>query len=514
MRNVLWTRGTAVAALFALAAAACTTSVDTGENGERGTETEAAPRTSDPLVEPEMLKALQRDLGLTAEQVTRRLAAEATAARIEPGLRDQLGESFGGAWMDKDGARLIVGITDPALAEGVRAAGAEPQIVARNLARLDAIKAKLDERAQRSANGIHSWRVDVTTNTVLVDAADPDAPATRAFVDSLEAVHVIRSSERPRPLYDLRGGDEYIINSNTLCSVGFSVNGGFVTAGHCGKAGSPTAGSNWVAQGTFRGSTFPGNDYAWVEINGSWNSFPQVTNYAGGAVSVLGSQVASVGSSVCRSGRTSHWHCGTIQATNVTINYAAGPVYGATQTNACAEGGDSGGSFISGNQAQGVTSGGSGDCSTGGQTFFQPVNPILSVYGLTLKTDGGGQGIGSRLNDKCIDVPGSNFVDGARLQMYTCNGTGAQQWAAVDGTFRAGGKCMDVAGANTADGTPIQLVNCNGNRAQQFVLNAAGDLVSLLANKCVDIDAWNRNDGARLIIWPCHGGANQKWYRR
>jgi streptogrisin C len=111
-------------------------------------------------------------------------------------------------------------------------------------------------------------------------------------------------------------------------------------------------------------------------------------------------------------------------------------------------------------------------------------------------------------------VPWSNFADGARLQMWGCNGTAAQRWTNVGGTFQAGGKCMDVAGANTADGTPIQLANCNGNRAQQFVLNGAGDLVSLLANKCVDIAGWNGNDGAQLIIWPCHGGANQKWYRR
>ncbi|SEQ43136.1 streptogrisin C, partial [Streptomyces radiopugnans] len=47
--------------------------------------------------------------------------------------------------------------------------------------------------------------------------------------------------------------------------------------------------------------------------------------------------------------------------------------------------GDSGGSYISGNQAQGVTSGGSGNCRTGGTTYHQPVNEILSAYGLTLK---------------------------------------------------------------------------------------------------------------------------------
>ncbi len=52
----------------------------------------------------------------------------------------------------------------------------------------------------------------------------------------------------------------------------------------------------------------------------------------------------------------------------------------------CAEPGDSGGSLLAGNQAQGVTSGGSGDCTSGGTTYFQPVNEILQTYGLRLLT--------------------------------------------------------------------------------------------------------------------------------
>ena len=85
-------------------------------------------------------------------------------------------------------------------------------------------------------------------------------------------------------MYDIRGGDQYVINGNTLCSVGFAVAGGFVTAGHCGGAGSPTLGFNNVAQGTFAGSSFPGNDYAWVRTNGNWAPQPWVNNYAGGNV--------------------------------------------------------------------------------------------------------------------------------------------------------------------------------------------------------------------------------------
>jgi len=65
---------------------------------------------------------------------------------------------------------------------------------------------------------------------------------------------------------------------------------------------------------------------------------------------------------------------------------AEGAVTGLTQTDVCAEGGDSGGSWLVGDQAQGVTSGGSGDCQVGGETFFQPVNEILEENDVELVT--------------------------------------------------------------------------------------------------------------------------------
>jgi streptogrisin C len=148
--------------------------------------------------------------------------------------------------------------------------------------------------------------------------------------------------------------------------------------------------------------------------------------------------------------------------------------------------------------------------------WFQPVNEILGVYGLSLTTSGGGSGSAliSNLNSKCIDVPNANFADGVALQMWTCNNSAAQKWNFVNGTLQtSNNKCMDVAWGSTANGAVIQIVNCSGNAAQQFVLSAAGDLVNPQANKCVDIDAWNANDGARLILWDCTGGANQKWRR-
>jgi streptogrisin C len=463
-----------------------------------------------------MVEAMRRDLGLTDNQIRGRLATEAAAPVVEKAARAATGDSFAGAWIPADAGKLTVAITNGAKADAVRRAGGQPVVVTRSEKALNGIRAKLD--ATKASTDVHGWYVDVATNSVVVAAAAEGA--ARAFVAaagvSIVDVRVVTGTDAPKPLYDIRGGDQYVINGNTLCSVGFAVAGGFVTAGHCGGVGSPTLGFNNVSQGTFRGSSFPGNDYGWVQTNGNWTPQPWVNNYSGGNVTVAGSQDAAIGASVCRSGRTTGWRCGTIQAREQTVNYAQGAVYGLTRSNACAEGGDSGGAWISGNQAQGVTSGGSGNCSTGGTTFFQPVNEILGVYGLSLTTTGGGNGGTSRLigqhSNKCIDAPTWN--DGQQLTIFDCHTGPNQQWTNPgDGTLRTNGRCMDVAWGSRDNGAIIQIVGCSGNPAQQFVLSAAGDLVNPQSNKCVDVSGWGTANHTGLVQWDCHGGANQKWRR-
>jgi streptogrisin C len=79
--------------------------------------------------------------------------------------------------------------------------------------------------------------------------------------------------------------------------------------------------------------------------------------------------------------------CGRILNKNATIVYPDGPVYGLTTTDACADHGDSGGPYMVGDQAQGVLSGITDPCGgSNPRSHFQPINPILSRYSLTLKT--------------------------------------------------------------------------------------------------------------------------------
>jgi len=379
------TRGRATLVGVALTTAAVVVAIAVPATAGTGTPA-AGVAPVDPAPSADIVAAIQRDFNLTADQAKTRLTNEAKASRTELALRKQLGAAYGGAYLSADAQGFTVNVTNNAAAEKVRQAGATPKIVTRSEAALDAIKARLDATSTAAPATVAGWHVDVYTSTVTVLARD--VAAAEAFVADAgvagAAVRVVATNESPRPLIDVIGGNAYFIGGSR-CSVGFSVNGGFVTAGHCGSTGSSTT----QPSGTFRGSSFPGNDYAWVQVAAGNTPRGLVNNYSGGTVTVAGSTEAAVGASVCRSGSTTGWRCGTIQAKNSSVTYPQGTVSGLTRTNACAEPGDSGGSWMSGSQAQGVTSGGSGNCTSGGTTYFQPVNEILSVYGLTLVTGSG-----------------------------------------------------------------------------------------------------------------------------
>ena len=103
-----------------------------------------------------------------------------------------------------------------------------------------------------------------------------------------------------------------------------------------------------------------------------------------GSQDITGARTPSVGEPVSRRGSTTGIHSGTVTALNQTVNYAQGSVFGMIRTTVCAEPGDSGGSLYRATSALGLTSGGSGNCSSGGTTFFQPVVEPLSVYGVSV----------------------------------------------------------------------------------------------------------------------------------
>jgi hypothetical protein len=340
----------------------------------------ATPDTTDGF-----LAAMQRDLGLTAAQARARVRQEAAAMAIEPAAKAAAGTAFGGSWFDATTGKLVVGVSTPDAAAAVRDTGASVVRVGQSLATLDAAKATLDKTAAPA--DVVAWRVDPRRGGLVVTVRKGgDAGGFLAAARVPVVVEEVSTGASTFAAGTV-GGDPYYINGNTRCSIGFSVRGGFVSAGHCGGVNSNVVGWDGSWMGTFAGSSFPGNDYSFIRTGGGWWNAPVVLGW--GATPdrlVRGSAEAPVGSSICRSGSTTHWHCGTVLAKNETVNYAQGAVYQMTKTSVCAEPGDSGGSFITGEQAQGVTSGGWGNCSSGGETWFQPVNEILGVYGLSLVT--------------------------------------------------------------------------------------------------------------------------------
>jgi chitinase len=134
-------------------------------------------------------------------------------------------------------------------------------------------------------------------------------------------------------------------------------------------------------------------------------------------------------------------------------------------------------------------------------------------------TSGGGGGGGTSATGPitgygslCVDVRGASSANFTAVQVYTCNGTNAQQWTVASGnTLQALGKCLDVDAAGTANGTTVDLYDCNGTGAQVWVPQSDGALLNPESGKCLDDTGWSTTPGTQLQIWSCTGAANQSW---
>ncbi|WP_150243130.1 S1 family peptidase [Nocardiopsis quinghaiensis] len=337
-----------------------------------------------------MAAALERDLDLSPFEAESLLEAQETAIDTDAEATEAAGDAYGGSLFDTDTQELTVLVTDDSAVEAVEATGAEATVVSHGAEGLTEVVEDLNEA--KAQEGVLGWYPDVASDTVVVEVlkgsdADVDALLADAGVDA-SAIQVEEASETPQTYADIVGGLAYYMGGR--CSVGFPATNssgqpGFVTAGHCGTVGTGVTIGNGT--GTFERSIFPGNDAAFVRGTSNFTLHNLVSRYnSGGYQSVTGTSQAPVGSAVCRSGSTTGWHCGTIQARNQTVSYPQGTVRSLTRTNVCAEPGDSGGSFISGSQAQGVTSGGSGNCRSGGTTYYQEVMPMVNSWGVNIRT--------------------------------------------------------------------------------------------------------------------------------
>ncbi|AUH39459.1 S1 family peptidase [Streptomyces sp. CMB-StM0423] len=231
-----------------------------------------------------------------------------------------------------------------------------------------------------------AWYVDRASDTVVVTVDSTVSKAevariTEAAGEQAGAVDINRTNGK---FTKYIAGGEAITTGGARCSLGFNVQNSSgtkfaLTAGHCTNIGS-----SWSI-GTRTGTSFPTNDYGIIRHSNPAAADGRVYLYNGSYQDITNAANPSVGQSVRRSGSTTGVHGGSVTGLNATVNYGGGDiVYGMIQTNVCAEPGDSGGSLFAGSTALGLTSGGSGNCSSGGTTFYQPVVEALNAYGVSV----------------------------------------------------------------------------------------------------------------------------------
>ncbi|MER7965640.1 S1 family peptidase [Streptomyces ardesiacus] len=385
-----------------------------------------------------------QDGGSPDEAAAPRTLKAADAPDLAARLAGLLGDTFAGSYYDSGARRLVVNVVpgddDEAVVRAKRA-GAEVREVDNSMGELRSGARTL--KSEASIPGT-SWAIDPRTNRILVTA---DSTVTGDRWDRLEStveglgsgMATIRRSAGTFTTF-VSGGDA-VFGGGARCSLGFNVTAGdgspaFLTAGHCGVAAaqwSDAQGGRPIA--TVDRAVFPGQgDFALVRYDDPATDAPSEVNLGDQTLPISGAAEATVGQEVFRMGSTTGLADGRVLGLDATVNYPEGTVTGLIQTDVCAEPGDSGGSlFTRDGLAIGLTSGGSGDCTTGGETFFQPVTTALNAVGATLGDEGAGAGAGEAADDGEASAGGG--------------GGGGEGAGAGAGHAGAGGVAGDGSGA-------------------------------------------------------------------
>ncbi|MFP3992725.1 S1 family peptidase [Streptomyces sp. E11-3] len=309
----------------------------------------------------------------------------AAAGKLAATLDADLGTDTAGTYYEAKSKTLVVNVLDETAAREVREAGGKARVVANSLADLKRARTELTDQATIPGT---SWATDPTTNKVVVTADSTVKGADWAklskVVEGLGGKAELKKTEGEFEKF-IAGGDA-ILSGGGRCSLGFNVvkdgEPHFLTAGHCGSSGSAWTDQQGAALGTMVASDFPGNDFALVKYDSGVDHPSAVNLYNGSSQEITQAGAATVGQQVTRSGSTTRVNSGEVTALDATVNYGNGQVVtGLIQTTVCAEPGDSGGSLFADSTALGLTSGGSGDCTSGGTTFFQPVPEALQEFG-------------------------------------------------------------------------------------------------------------------------------------
>ncbi|MGC5286221.1 S1 family peptidase [Micromonospora sp. DT231] len=329
----------------------------------------------------DMAEAIAAQRGISRAAAEKLLSAENANVRLANQLTTELGASSGGAYLS-DG-NLVVTVTDAAAAAKVTAAGAKARLVARGDRQLQSIQRTL-EAAPSEPNT--TWGVDPATNQVVVSL--PASGAKNAAQSSAArkfgaAVRFETSTGQIQPNVGISSADAL-----GGCSVGFTATdytfNYIITAGHCTQGYPHWTLPNGQDVGPSLESNYPENDYGLIWMNGPSVWATGVINLWNNTTrSIHGWATAVTGLSVCNSGKTTGFRCGSVLRTNVTVNGAGGTVRQMVETNICTLGGDSGGPLFASNTAYGLNSHANrvgSQCNSTPRTWHQPVGEAITGY--------------------------------------------------------------------------------------------------------------------------------------
>ncbi|WP_237277015.1 S1 family peptidase [Streptomyces caniscabiei] len=386
--------------------------------------------------------------------------AASDASDLASQLQDLLGDAFAGAYYDKGEQRLIINVIDGLEIDGddnnviiqAQESGAEVREVENSWSELQKGATTLKEQATVPGT---AWAIDPRTNKLQVTA---DSTVSGENWDTIESavkslgsdMATIKKSAGTFKTF-LEGGDA-IFGGGARCSAGFNVVNAegapaFLTAGHCGVAEaewSEEEGGAPIGTVDAATATFPGaGDFALVDYNDPATQAASTVDLGNGqTVDINAAGEAAVGLQVFRMGSTTGLADGQVTGLEATVNYPEGTVTGLIQTDVCAEPGDSGGSlFTEDGQAIGLTSGGNGDCTVGGETFFQPVTTALAATGATLG-DAGGAGDAAGAGEEAD----GGAAAGAGEEGAAAAGAGEDEGAAAAGAGEEEGAAAAGAG--------------------------------------------------------------------
>ena len=320
--------------------------------------------------------------GVSLHEAGRQLQLQEAVDALNARLTEEQGATFAGlsiehapefhvvARFTRKGEETIAPYLSPALAEVVRVEPARFTLQ------------QLERRLEASYNRVRgagipsAGQVDVRANRAEVHVLRGRAAAAKAVLGEGDA-SVIEVDNLPQEEIAMYGGLPI-----STCTTGFTVRNsagtrGVSTAGHCGN--SQTL-SGYAL--TFRGEAYSGSyDVQWH--NASGHTWPNTIKVSSGTRSITATRSRTsqtVGSTVCKQGKTTGYTCGTISTISYCASGACTWVRVAGNGTNLSEGGDSGGPWFSGNTAYGSHTYGIGNDSA-----YMPID-YFSGISVTIAT--------------------------------------------------------------------------------------------------------------------------------